>query len=769
MRSLNIWIMVLLLLFQQLSAQTYTDYNFKLNKITSHLGYFPNVQGAGMVFSIKDANIDTSLADLESKKIYFDLGYNTEVSSHASQMALLTTSRGIFSGFFKGIAPSADLHISSSKSLLPNFQNTLQSGAKLQLHPYGTGIENYYGLDASAYDAMMEGDTAFLHIFSAGNSGTLKATGGIYDGLKGWSNLTGNFKQSKNALVVGALDEDQRLLDISSSGPSYDGRVKPEIVAYGEKGTSESAAIVAGGLLLMQELYKKQHGSFPSSALLKSAIIASAKPVNDKILSFKTGYGNFDHLDAMRLLEKEQYLQGEIQANEIKEFSISFPDGIEDLRFALTWIDPHAPVNVANSLINDLDFKVIDENDNVILPLVLNNIKNQNSLNDDPINKQDHVNNVELIYLKNPTSGNLRLIIESSFLKTSSQKFYIAYSFKQSNTFEWHCAKDSIVYKENILSLIWTTTYKGSGEYGYIDSLGNKRKIENIDLSSGNLKTSFDYSGKAKFYMKIGDREFVSKEYFLMGLPIVSHIIKTNGLLIVKHVKPIAAAVDAYYMDGAKKFLAGKNLPQYSNYTWVPSKYNTYWLNYQFSQYRLESIPIKVDTVSITSFIDKYNIQNEEKKIQFSINLLMIDLMDSVFLKKKVFAKAVQVDSVAVKSGLLILKDSSPLRGLNNYYLEIKTKLQSKPFIEDLKYFYISGQTPVIYPNPVSKPACIQIRFEEPLLRTIQVMNMEGKLLATYKIESTNNRICLPETLDHQLILQVNSGGSLYSTIIVLK
>jgi len=769
MHSLKIWTILLLLLFQQLSAQSYTDYNFRLNKISSHLGYFPNVQGSGMVLSIKDANIDTSMLDLRAKKIYLDLGTDAVVSSHASQMALLATSRGIFSGFFRGIAPGADLHISSSKSLLPNFQNLLQSGAKLQLHPYGTGIENYYGLDASAYDAMMEDDTSFLHIFSAGNSGMLNAVGGIYDGLASWSNLTGNFKQSKNALLVGALNEDGNLLDISSRGPTYDGRVKPEIVAFGDKGTSDATAIVAGGLLLMQELYKKQHGFFPSSALLKSAIIASAKPIDEKLLSFKSGYGNLDHLESMRLIDAQQYMQGEIHANEIKEFSISIPDGTEDLRLALTWIDPHAAVNPANSLINDLDFQAIDENGNVVLPLILNNAKNQNTLNDDPINGIDHVNNTELIYFKNPPTGNIRLIVGSSSLKTSSQKFYITYSFRQSNTFEWQYAKDSITYKENKLSLSWGSSYKGFGELGYIDSSGNEHKIENVDISSSFSVFSFNYSGKANFYMKIGNTEFISKEYFLMGLPVISQIIKTNDLMIVKHANSLAAAIDAHYLDGGKKILASKNLPQYSNYTWVPSTYKTYWLKYQFRQYGMESIPILFDTVSISSLVDNYIIQNEATIIRFSINILMNDLVDSVYLKKKVFAKTIYVDSVAVKSGLLTLKDSNPLRGLNNYYLEIKTNLQSKPLLEDLKYFYVTGKRPVIYPNPVSKTACINIRFEEPSLRTIQVMSLEGKLLATYKIESTENRICLPKISDHTLILRIQSESESYSTIVVLK
>ena len=80
-----------------------------------------------------------------------------------------------------------------------------------------------------------------LHVFLAGNQGTAKPSAGMYRDL-GFANLTGNFKQAKNVLIVSAVDSTMTVNSLNSRGPAYDGRVKPELVAHGQGGTSEAAA-----------------------------------------------------------------------------------------------------------------------------------------------------------------------------------------------------------------------------------------------------------------------------------------------------------------------------------------------------------------------------------------------------------------------------------------------------------------------------------------------------------------------------------------------
>ncbi len=68
---------------------------------------------------------------------------------------------------------------------------------------------------------------------------------------------------SKNTLSVGAVDSQGKVSPLSSRGPAYDGRIKPELVAYGEGGTSEAAALVSGVSLLLQQAYREQQNHLP--------------------------------------------------------------------------------------------------------------------------------------------------------------------------------------------------------------------------------------------------------------------------------------------------------------------------------------------------------------------------------------------------------------------------------------------------------------------------------------------------------------------------
>ncbi|WP_040574034.1 S8 family serine peptidase [Pontibacter sp. BAB1700] len=100
---------------------------------------------------------------------------------------------------------------SSFEELFPDKSETLLTqGISVQNHSYGVGVENYYGLEAQAYDQQSYQHPELLHVFSSGNSGDKSETSGTYANLPGIANLTGQFKTSKNTLSVGALDPDGR-------------------------------------------------------------------------------------------------------------------------------------------------------------------------------------------------------------------------------------------------------------------------------------------------------------------------------------------------------------------------------------------------------------------------------------------------------------------------------------------------------------------------------------------------------------------------------
>ena len=97
----------------------------------------------------------------------------------------------------KGAAWGALLTSSDYASLLPDADAVYQQNKlSVQNHSYGTGIENFYGTDAVAYDMTVKNTPVLLHVFSAGNSGTLASASGPYSAIQGFANLTGSFKMA---------------------------------------------------------------------------------------------------------------------------------------------------------------------------------------------------------------------------------------------------------------------------------------------------------------------------------------------------------------------------------------------------------------------------------------------------------------------------------------------------------------------------------------------------------------------------------------------
>ena len=123
---------------------------------------------------------------------------------------------------------------------------------------------------------------ALVHVFSSGNSGSTASVAGLYGGIAGFANLTGSFKMAKNIITVGATDSFNIVAALSSKGPAFDGRVKPEMVAFGEDGTSGAAALVSGTAALIQHAYKSTYKNLPTAALVKAILLNSADDIGEK-------------------------------------------------------------------------------------------------------------------------------------------------------------------------------------------------------------------------------------------------------------------------------------------------------------------------------------------------------------------------------------------------------------------------------------------------------------------------------------------------------
>ena len=412
--------------------------DLSVNKINLVHRNFPSINGEGIVVSVKENKPDTTDIDFKGRFLSTHLS-STTVNSHASIMSTMIAGGANSWHLGKGAAWGSTISSSGFAVLLPDANSAYQQyNISVQNHSYGVGVENYYGADAAAYDASTIANGSLLHIFSSGNSGTSAATTGIYSGLSGVANLTGSFKMAKNILTAGATDSFFIVAALSSKGPAHDGRVKPELVAFGEDGSSGSAALFSGVSLQLQHLYKQMNGSLPPNTLIKAILINSADDIGNTEVDYKNGFGNLNANNAMNTLRGNKFFAGAVSNSSSQSFTITVPPGIKKLKATLVWNDPPAVPNATKALINDLDLELSEiSSGQSWRPWVLNPFPHVDSLSQLAKRKKDTLNNIEQITIENPVAGIYQLKVTGENVTTTSQNVHIAWQLDPADRFEW--------------------------------------------------------------------------------------------------------------------------------------------------------------------------------------------------------------------------------------------------------------------------------------------------------------------------------------------
>lgn len=233
----------------------------------------------------------------------------------------------------------------------------------------------------------------YVHIAAGGNDGNISYPTQAVTGL---DQLTGS-TTAKNVLTVGSFSMDDNSENFtptgfSSAGPTNDFRIKPEITAPGQQlgaahwdkenpenndsyiatsGTSFAAPATAAGLALLQQLYRQVHNSYMLGATAKALLCHTADDIktwgSQDITGpdVKTGYGAVNIQAAAELIQKDAFTTNTITefqllGGETKTLYMTMLNEGE-LKATLSWFDPHAEENTANTLVNDLDLRITQE------------------------------------------------------------------------------------------------------------------------------------------------------------------------------------------------------------------------------------------------------------------------------------------------------------------------------------------------------------------------------------------------------------------------
>jgi hypothetical protein len=738
------------------------------NKVNLLHARYPQYNGTGLHVSVKENRPDTLDIDLKGRYTATN-SVSPTLSSHATIMSTIIAGAGNSYYEGRGVANAAGINSTTFAVLMPETDNFYQQyNVSVQNHSYGTGIENYYGADAAAYDATVITRPSLVHVFSAGNSGTATSAAGAYTGIPGFANTTGSFKMAKNIITVGHSDSLGIVLAPSSKGPAFDGRVKPELVAFGEDGSSGAAAIVSGIALSLQHAFKEINGTLPTAALVKAILLNSADDRGAKNIDFSSGYGAVNAIKAMRGLVNGQYINGTISQGATTTIPFNVPPNIKQLKITMTWTDPAATVNTTKSLVNDADLELLlPATNETWRPWVLSHFPHIDSLQKLAARKRDSLNTVEQISIDNPVPGNYSILVKGFSITAGAQSYSIAYSFDTLDRFEWqYPAGTDNIFGGQSNTLRWENswaTVNGSLEYSINNGVDWQLISNAADLGKGYYKWNApDTFVTARLRMNTGSQLYLSDEFTIskrmntyVGFDCPDSFLfywnKQPGVgsyrvdrLGARYMEPIRVTTDTMVV------LSKQSNPSLY-YAVVPLLNNKPGVRSYGFDYSNQGVGCYVK-----SFVVMLN--GNAGNLQLELGTLY--RVRSISWEKLSAGTYRNLQTVNPVSGLLLsYTDNTLVSGINTYRVKIELENGQIVYSQPESINYFANLPYIVYPNPAVQGQPVNILLKEPEPTVVTVFNSIGAKLREINVNDITTTIPANSLSKGSYFLQFRSAG----------
>jgi hypothetical protein len=750
------------------------NYDMSANRITRAWHDFPVVRGQGQTVSVKENRMDSSDIDL-LKRFVPSANISPVEETHATVMTTLIAGAGNSFYTGRGVAPKTRYSSSDFITVLPD-TITYYTGLdiRVQNHSYGTGIQNFYGVNARAFDLSANAVPGLLHVFSSGNSGNQASGQGIYSGIAGFANITGNMKMAKNIMLAGAMDSLGIVPLLSSKGPLHDGRIAPHIVAFGEDGTSGAAALASGLSVLLQQMYAAGAGNtYAGSSLVRAVIVNSADDINTRGPDYTSGFGKMNAAEALQTVMDKRFFTGEIGPVEEKDFTIDVPAGSSDLKVTMSWNDPAAASGAQKALVNDLDLQLQAPGGGVIDPWVLNSYPAADSLQKAAERKKDTLNNIEQVTVQDPPPGQYIVKVKSGMLKTSLQSFSVAYQVKAMDSFEWDFPyKDDVLVSGNRFLARWTSRMAGNASLEISRNNGVWELLDDhVSLASGSYPVQLaDSAFEFKLRMRAGTSDFLTGN--ALAAPSVQNrfgYVCDTAILNYWNKLPQANSYRLYRLvyDSMQPLLTTTDSSATVVRTGSPYFAVAPFINGR-EAYRGPTIDYTEQNVGcyINNFLANLQVDNTAR--------LQLSLGSLYKVKRVEFRKISRNNAVIYTSDLPVVTsidytDSDLQQGLNIY--QALVHLEDGSIISSSRetVYYLNNRLHIIYPNPAPRGTDITVLSEQPDDETALLYDNSGRLLKTTIITEKNQKIptsFLQPGLYHLRILSLEKAPLRYSFII---
>ena len=413
--------------------------------------YDQGLRGEGQVVGVIDGLPDRNHCSLKDvinpgpnhRKI---IAYNGNFSSdsHGTHVSGTSVGDNGVNDHTRGIAYLAKMTCAGIPSFTENAINTALSlhhtqTARLHTNSWGDdGTTQYNGL-CRGFDVFQYNNEDSLVMLAVTNTSTLK-----------------NPENAKNLLAVGASQDtpNQGSHCTGGTGPTSDGRRKPEIYAPGCStnsaqagtpcgivaftGTSMACPAVTGACALIRQYYTDgfypagimipSQGFTPTGALIKASALNSAVDMTGI-----TGYPSNSEGWGRILADNVTYFQGDtrklvvadvrnaqgLSTGEEVIVPVTVLGGGEQLRVTVAWTEPAATLPTSFAAVNDLDVEVISPTGTLYKGNVFSGGVSV------PGGNKDDRNNVEQVHVSNPTPGAWTVKVKGAGVQVGKQGYAV--------------------------------------------------------------------------------------------------------------------------------------------------------------------------------------------------------------------------------------------------------------------------------------------------------------------------------------------------------
>lgn len=716
------------------------DLNLIPNNISKVHKRYSTLSGSSVAIGLKEELFDLNDFDILGR-VFTSEWASENMNNHATEMATIIGGAGVSFVNGRGVADEVEIFSSDFDIQMPDVdQFYLDHQLLVQNHSYGGGVESFYGASAEAYDRISNEIPELLHVMSSGNSGQEVPSEGPYAGLAGWANLTGNYKNAKNNLVIGAVDTTGVILSFSSVGPASDGRVKPELVAYSTTGTSNATALTSGVAALIQDAYSKKYSTPAPSALVKALLINGASDVGAKGLDFRTGYGNIDAYASLKMLDMEYLFLESVDKGDSKLMTVEIPANATNLKVTLVWNDPAGQANDLNPLVNDLDLSLLDPNGKTWLPWVLDHSANKYALEAEAVRAEDHLNNVEQISIEFPSAGTYEITLDGIHLFTDKQDFSIVYSFQEANLLEWdYPLKNSFMpYDGETESYFrWSSTFEATEGELYL-SLDDGKTWElltaTLDLDKGYYRWAPKYMNSlARAKILIGNQEFESENFVISNtLQVNSGFSCEDSVMLHWSAQPNIQEYEILQLDGSRfqTFKTAVDTMIVINGKDYKKEYFKVLPKFRTGEQAIGSYLVSPGQISSSCYLTSFFGLKNEDGILLNTNLTSLYGVSSVDVEAIRGNEFQPLHSYELESqSQLEYLDAEPQEGLNIYRSLVTFENGEAIKSDTLRLIYLNQMTALLYPNPVpyGSSLAIQTNLSGEQKSTLRIFDLKGE------------------------------------------